>query len=194
MIPLPRDLLHGTKISDCWSIEDGRLLQSTLGRDPWKVAVASVLLCRTRRSCVEDVLCNLLDRWPTPPALAASDMELEAALQPLGLHRQRARQLQRMSLKYTTDVWDDLRELPGIGKYVADAVGLVCFGCTELESGDEPLSRYAAAYTGPVTTFRNNRWTVREGDGVYEPKDSFNLAVLLNHLIDLEAWTEEAIG
>src|SRR5580692_5861190 len=118
-------------------------LQLQLGKDPWKVAVASMLLCRTRRAKAEPCMDELLREWQGPEALARADAaEIESVKRPCGLHRQRARQLVRFSSLWFSE-YDDLRELPGVGLYVADAVGLFCFGCTELSCSDGVLREYA---------------------------------------------------
>jgi endonuclease III len=119
-------------------------LQAQMGGDPWKVMVASMLLCRTKRGQAEPCFDELLRRWPGPEALArAYESEVEAVVKPCGLHRQRARQLIRSSVMWFSE-YDDLREFPGVGLYVADAVGLFCFGCTDLCCTDHVLAAYAA--------------------------------------------------
>lgn len=119
-------------------------LQLSLGGCPWRVAVASMLLCRTRRCQAEPALKALLAQWPDAAALCRAE-GLEWVVRPCGMHRNRARQLQRFSCLWLSDSWQDMRELPGVGLYVADAVGLFCFGCTELESNDEALRRYVCS-------------------------------------------------
>lgn len=141
MIPLPREMCRSVPFPGELRF-DARPLQLGLGGSPWHVAVASVLLCRTRRVQVDVVLQELFNRWPIPQLLAIAE-GLEPVVQPCGLHMQRARQLQRMSFHWHLDTWEDLRNLPGVGKYVADAVGLFCFGCTELESKDPALHKHA---------------------------------------------------
>lgn len=191
MIPLPRDMLHATKFSPHWNVA-ARPIQVGLGRDPWKVAIASIMLCRTRREQMEDVLAEMLDIYQAPPDLAyAQEDALQTMLRPLGFHRQRARQMQRFSQKYTSTDWSDLRELPGVGKYVADSVGLFCFGCVQLESTDHALKAYADKFAGARTTFDNGRWLVKELERCYAPKDSFDVGVLMNNLVDLDDVLEE---
>lgn len=143
VISLPREMCVAAK-SDELPAYGLQLLQEGLGKDAWRVAVASMLLCRTKRSQAEPCLKQLLARWPDAAHLARSDLtELEAALRPLGLQRNRARQLQRMSSLWHSDAWQDVRDLPGVGVYVSDAVGLFVFGCTDLESSDHALRIYA---------------------------------------------------
>lgn len=145
MIPLPRELILAAPFCEAPRFD---LSPVQLGFDgsPWHVAVASMLLCKVRldRPLMEAVFAH----WPDPESVAASDRALEELLRPLGLHRQRARQVQLLSRRWDTD-WADLRDHPGVGVYVADAVGLTCFGCVELESSDGVLATYAASYRGP---------------------------------------------
>ena len=129
-----------------------RPLQAGLGGCPWRVAVASILLCRTRKVCVAPMLKGFFARWPTAGDLARSDTEeLEAVLQPLGLQRRRARQLQRFSVRYLGDSWEELTDLPGVGAYVRDAVGLVCFGLTDVACGDKALLEYVECCQSSTT-------------------------------------------
>lgn len=141
MIPLPRDLCRRTVVHDPPSFSEYPI-QLGMGKDVWRVAVASMLLNRTQRRQVEPVLKELLTAWPTPEALSRAE-GLEAVVRPCGMHVSRARQLVRFSSNWMADWWNDLRDLPGVGVYCADAVGLFCFSCVELESTDHVLHRYA---------------------------------------------------
>lgn len=113
-------------------------LQTGLGGCPWRIAIASMLMCRTRRVQAQPVIRQLFTLWPSAADLARAEA-LEQVVRPLGLQRNRSRQLQRFSVRWLGESWDDLRDLPGVGAYVADAVGLICLGCTELESNDVAL-------------------------------------------------------
>ncbi len=118
-------------------------LQATLGEDPWKVMLAAMLLCRARRAQAEPVLKELLVRWPDAASLARSDTsELEAVVRPCGLHRSRARQMQRCASLWHSEAWEFLSDLPGVGDYVNDSVAVFCFGCKELECSDHVLKEY----------------------------------------------------
>jgi endonuclease III len=99
------------------------------------VALASMMLQRTRRSQADAVLQDMLQRWPHPGALAAAE-GLEEVLRPCGLHLSRARRVRRFCAQWLGDFWDDMRDLCGVGVYVADCVGYFCFGCKDLESTD----------------------------------------------------------
>jgi endonuclease III len=126
---------------------DLRPLQLGMGGDPWRVVVASMLLCRSRRVQAEPCLRGLLARWPDAAALAVAE-GVEEVVKPCGLQRNRARQLVRFSNLWLSDGWEELRELPGVGVYVADAVALFCFGCRNLESNDGVLHAHARTLAG----------------------------------------------
>lgn len=131
---------------------DARPIQAGMGGDPWRVAVASVLLCRCRGTQVRPVLRQLLTLCTSPAALAAIDTgQLETTVRPCGLHQQRARQLTRMSSLWYT-MWDSLRRLPGCGAYVNDAAGVFCFDCKVLETSDHALRKYVSASQDPSGT------------------------------------------
>ena len=155
MMPLPRELCRSVPYPANVSFT-ARPLQSGLGGYPWMVAVASILLNRARWLQAAPVLANLIGEWPTPEMLALADAaHLERIVRPCGLHHNRARVLIRMSGLWNSSAWADIRDLPGVGVYVADAVGLFCFGCTELESNDHVLRDWAvknAISTNPSHT------------------------------------------
>lgn len=122
---------------------DTRPLQLGMEMDVWSVVVASMLLCRTRRVQAGPALEALLRRWPTPADLARADTEeLEQVVRPCGLYRNRARMLQRFSVRFMGEGWHHLQELSGVGKYVADAVGVFCFGEKDIDSDDYALRKY----------------------------------------------------
>lgn len=143
---LPRELILA--VPQPLSLDfDQSPIQLGFRGSPWHVAVASIALCRVRRSV--GVIRNLFEMYPSPSEASVADEKLEGIFQPLGLQRQRSRSIQRMSFKWYTTLWQDLRDLNGVGDYVADAVSLFCFGITELESSDAVLHAQAKRYTGP---------------------------------------------
>lgn len=107
----------------------------------WHTALASMLLCRARRVQAEPVLQRLLALHPGPAEVARAE-GLEELLRSCGLQRNRARQIGRFCVQWLGE-WRDLRELTGVGSYVADAVSLFCFGCRELTCSDRVLRAYA---------------------------------------------------
>src|SRR5688500_13165365 len=70
-----------------------------------------------------------LERWPTVESLAEARLaDVLRFWQGLGYNR-RAVNLHRAARQIASDDWpDDLTELPGVGRYTADAVARFAFG------------------------------------------------------------------
>ena len=87
------------------------------------------MLQQTQASRVVPRYVEWLERWPTVEALAAAPAaDVLRAWQGLGYNR-RALNLQRAARAVATSGWPkDLTELPGVGRYTADAVACFAFG------------------------------------------------------------------
>lgn len=179
MIPLPRELCKAVVPHHCIRY-DARPLQDGLGGCPWRVAVASIMLCRARKASVSYVLRDFFRNWPTASVAAVADAEhVASVIQPLGLYNSRARQLTRLSMRWETGAFDDMRDLPGVGPYVADAVGLVCFGCTDVVSGDLAMYAFARSYKRSGLRCVGDAWLLLNADrellAVYkDPLDAYS--------------------
>ena len=90
------------------------------------------------------MLCRLLRQMPDAAALASAEpAQLEALLRPLGLHRRRAQTLIDMSRAFLDGSWRRVEELPGVGKYAADAYAIFCLGrWREVAPNDHALNAY----------------------------------------------------
>ena len=93
---------------------------------------------------VDPVLCRLLRQMPDAAALASAEpAQLEALLRPLGLHRRRAQTLIDMSRAFLDGSWRRVEELPGVGRYAADAYAIFCLGrWREVAPNDHALNAY----------------------------------------------------
>lgn len=132
-------------------------LQRGLHGCPWRTAVASILLCRTHHGQVRQCLPHLFAAWPGPEELAQADLiELASVIRGCGFGSRRAQCLKELSRRWCAEEFDDMRDLPSVGEYVADAVGLFCFDCADLVTVDKVLVAYAAE--------------LREANGVKETK------------------------
>lgn len=120
------------------------LLEELLWDRPWALLLCCILFNQTSRVQVDPVLARLLDAFPDAASLAAADAEaLEDILRPLGLHRRRARTLVAFSAEFLKGEWRKAEELPGIGRYAADAHAIFCEGrWRETEAQDHALSWY----------------------------------------------------
>jgi len=109
-----------------WFAEQGRELPWRSTRDPYAILVSEVMLQQTQVDRVVPRWYAWLERWPTVEALAAaSAADVIRAWQGLGYNR-RALNLHRAAQQVAAHGWpDDLTDLPGVGRYTADAVA--CF-------------------------------------------------------------------
>jgi A/G-specific adenine glycosylase len=115
-----------------WYDEHGRDLPWRHTRDPYAVLVSEVMLQQTQVERVIPRYEAWLERWPTVEALAeAPTAEVIREWQGLGYNR-RAVNLRRAAQVVADRGWpEDLTDLPGVGRYTADAVRRFAF--------DEPV-------------------------------------------------------
>lgn len=101
---------------------------------PFYVLIAEILLRKTGAQAVERFLPSFLARFPDAATLASASVnDLAAALAPLGLSIQRAKQLHALALALLAnhqgiiplDV-ETLSSLPGVGRYTAGIVAATC--------------------------------------------------------------------
>ena len=98
-------------------------------RDPYAVLVSEVMAQQTQVDRVVPRWRRWLERWPTVEALAAAaPADAIREWQGLGYNR-RALALHGAARHVAEHGWpDDLTELPGVGRYTADAVACFAFG------------------------------------------------------------------
>jgi len=112
-----------------WYAETARPLPWRETHDPYAILVSEVMLQQTQVERVIPRYRRWLARWPTAESLAAATpAEVIVEWQGLGYNR-RAVNLHRAACAVAESGWpDDLTELPGVGRYTADAVGRHAFG------------------------------------------------------------------
>jgi A/G-specific adenine glycosylase len=117
------------ELLSAWFGENGRDLPWRKTKDPYAVLVSECMLQQTQVERVIPRWVAWIERWPTAKALAAaSPAEAIRAWQGLGYNR-RALALHRAACAIAERGWpDDLTELPGVGRYTADAVRNFAFG------------------------------------------------------------------
>jgi A/G-specific adenine glycosylase len=124
--------LYARSVDDrllAWFEANGRDLPWRHTRDPYAVLVSEVMLQQTQVERVVPRYLAWLDRWPTVEALAvAPAADVIREWQGLGYNR-RAVNLHRTARQIADRGWpDDLTELPGVGRYTADAVSAFALG------------------------------------------------------------------
>jgi A/G-specific adenine glycosylase len=112
-----------------WFEANGRDLPWRHTRDPYAVLVSEVMLQQTQVDRVVPRYLAWLERWPNVEALAAATPgDVIREWQGLGYNR-RAVNLHRAARRIAERGWpDDLTELPGVGRYTADAVAAFALG------------------------------------------------------------------
>jgi A/G-specific adenine glycosylase len=112
-----------------WFADHGRDLPWRRTRDPYAILVSEVMSQQTQVERVVPRWRRWLERWPTVEALAAAPAaEAIREWQGLGYNR-RALALHRAAQQVAAHGWpDDLTELPGVGRYTADALACFAFG------------------------------------------------------------------
>ena len=116
-----------------WFRLHGRDLPWRHARNPYAILVSEVMLQQTQVERVVPRWLAWIERWPTAEALAAAPVaDAIRAWQGLGYNR-RAVNLHRAARQIAAEGWpDDLTELPGVGRYTADAVAAFAFGAQVL--------------------------------------------------------------
>jgi A/G-specific adenine glycosylase len=116
------------ELLEAWFAVHGRDLPWRRTRDPYAILVSEVMSQQTQIERVLPRWRRWLERWPTIEALAAaSGADVIAEWQGLGYNR-RALSLHRAAHRVAAYGWpEDLTELPGVGRYTADAVASFAF-------------------------------------------------------------------
>ena len=112
-----------------WFSQNARDLPWRRTRDPYAILVSEVMSQQTQVERVLPRWLRWLERWPPVEALAAAPAgDVIREWQGLGYNR-RALSLHRAAQQVAAHGWpDDLTELPGVGRYTADAVASFAFG------------------------------------------------------------------
>lgn len=104
-------------------------------RDPYLILVAEVLLRKTTAKQVERIYDSFLNVYPTSKALSrATEEKLRRLLSPLGMEHIRAKLFIKLADAIVSHDGkiprseEDLRALPGVGEYSANAVLCLAYG------------------------------------------------------------------
>lgn len=118
-----------------WGSKNRRRFAWRESEDPYSVLVAELLLQRTMARQVEPVYYEFMKKFPDARALADASLEsIAGTIQPLGL-AYRAPRLKAIAKVLVErhgglipESESELLELPGIGKYIANAILCFAFG------------------------------------------------------------------
>lgn len=118
-----------------WYARHGRDLPWRRTRDPYRILVSEIMLQQTQVARVVPKYHEFLARYPTLEALAAADVDevrrlwypLGYNIRPVRLHRIAREALARYGGRLP-DTPEELRRLPGVGRYTAGAVLAFAYG------------------------------------------------------------------
>lgn len=123
-----------------------RPLQCVAEKNVWLVLCCCILLNRTRREQVEPIYRNFMVWYHDPRLMVAADREeLERLISPLGLVRQRVRNLLKLAEELTVvrpKNREEVLALSGCGPYAADAFSIFVLGKKSHLSGDVELEAW----------------------------------------------------
>lgn len=121
---------------------------------PFLVLISEMMLMRTRADLVVDVFVQFAERYPTEEELAEASLdELEALLTPLGLvkripfFRKAARYICEHHPNGLPAERKSLEQIPGVGRYTADAILAFAFDKTVVPA-DVNVLRWISRVTG----------------------------------------------
>lgn len=103
---------------------------------PFQILIGTILSARSRDEMTEKVCAILFEKYPTAEQLArANRRQLQSILRVIGFYRQKAKYIvdtaRIIMQKYegkVPDTFDDLIQLPGVGRKVANCVLVYAFG------------------------------------------------------------------
>ncbi len=118
-----------------WFSKEGRDYPWRNTSNPYHILLAEIMLQKTSASQVSPIYDEITEKWPCPEDLLKIGVsELADVIYPLGLQNVRSKRLKRLA-KILVDEHDgeipsnndELRELPGVGFYIASAVRCIAF-------------------------------------------------------------------
>jgi DNA (cytosine-5)-methyltransferase 1 len=153
-------------------------------RDPWLILLAELCLRRTRAPQVAERFKTISEAAPTPHAALGNSSRLRSAMAGLGLDKRTddviniARILANEHEGRVPEDEASLRDLPGVGHYIAGAVRCFAFGRPSVLV-DTNTRRIAGRVAGrPSTSLREMRLELFRISGSEGPSPRFNLALL----------------
>jgi endonuclease III len=118
------------------------LIQEDYLDNPWKMMVCCILLNQTNNKQVRPILSSVFELIPNPISTIGCEPErLAAVIKTTGFQNVKASRIIKLSQKWV-DGFDDVMDLPGIGKYGRDSWEIFVKGNISLEVTDKKLDAY----------------------------------------------------
>lgn len=154
--------------------------------DPYRVWLSEIMLQQTTVAAVRPYFEKFAGRWPNVRALAAADeAEVMAAWAGLGYYA-RARNLIACARAVSSsggafpDSEDELRKLPGIGRYTAAAIAAIAFGrkAVVVDANVERVVARLFAVEQPLPAAREHIYALAASITPEEPSGDFAQAMM----------------
>lgn len=122
-----------------------RLIQEDLLDDPWKMTIACILLNQTSNQQVRKILFPLFEFLVSPENTASLDPDsIYPFVRSTGFGNVKSRRIISMSQKWVSG-FDDVTELPGVGKYAKESWRIFVNGERGFTPSDKKLRMYLEA-------------------------------------------------
>jgi endonuclease III len=119
-----------------------RLIQEDYVGENWKMLVCCILLNQTSNQQVRKILPELFELIPEPHSAAMVDSELiQSTIRSTGFSKIKTKRIIAMSRKWL-EGFDNVGELPGIGRYASDSWEIFVNNNFSLEVTDKKLRMY----------------------------------------------------
>lgn len=148
--------------------------------DPYAIWVSEVMLQQTQVKTVEPYFHRFLQRFPDVASLARADEQAVLKLwEGLGYYS-RARHLRRAAQKVVAEMdgrlpsdWIRMRQLPGVGDYIAAAVLSIAFGrpCAVVDGNVKRVLARLLCLETPVDTPAGHKVYQAEADALLDSRD-----------------------
>lgn len=134
--PTKHKIAHFQKAILGWFDANGRKFHWRAGNlGSFELVIAEVLLQRTKAESVNRFYLSFIDRYGSWEKISGTPAaEMKRALQPLGLHKQRAVRLQKLAAEMVKrngafpEERGELDKIPLMGQYIANSVELLVSG------------------------------------------------------------------
>jgi len=125
------------------------LIQEDYLDNPWRMMVCCILLNQTNNKQVRPILSSVFELIPDPISTIGCDPEkLAAVIKTTGFQNVKASRIIKLSEKWISG-FNDVIELPGIGRYGRDSWEIFVKGNSNLEVTDKKLDAYLRAINTP---------------------------------------------
>jgi endonuclease III len=119
-----------------------RLIQEDYVEEPWRMLVCCILLNQTSNQQVRKVLPSVFSFVPDPATAVNCDVDqLVQLIKSTGFSRVKAQRIMQMSHKWL-EGFDQVSELPGVGRYAHDSWKIFIQKIRDLEVTDKKLAKF----------------------------------------------------